>query len=85
MGKGTFYKLCILLMHVYKNEKILILCQMIHVDIFSHTCRYLNTTYIKKQKYTDADLSYGGISTDTADQLLEIGEVSRSKKVQKVN
>lgn len=47
--------------------------------------RYLNTTYIKKQKYTDADLSYGGISTDTADQLLEIGEVSRSKKVQKVN
>lgn len=56
---------------------------MIHVDDFSH--RYLNTTYIKKQKYTDADLSYGGISTDTADQLLEIGEVSRSKKVQKVN
>lgn len=56
---------------------------MIHVDIFSH--RYLNTTYIKKQKYTDADLSYGGISTDTADQLLEIGEVSRSKKVQKGN
>lgn len=56
---------------------------MIHVDNFSH--RYLNTTYIKKQKYTDADLSYGGISTDTADQLLEIGEVSRSKKVQKVN
>ena len=39
------------------------------------SCRYLNTTYIKKQKYTDADLSYGGISTDTADQLLEIGEV----------
>lgn len=45
--------------------------------------RYLNTTYIKKQKYTDADLSYGGISTDTADQLLEIGEVSRSKKVKR--
>lgn len=56
---------------------------MIHVDDYSH--RYLNTTYIKKQKYTDADLSYGGISTDTADQLLEIGEVSRSKKVQKGN
>lgn len=56
---------------------------MIHVDNFYH--RYLNTTYIKKQKYTDADLSYGGISTDTADQLLEIGEVSRSIKVQKVN
>lgn len=56
---------------------------MIHVDNVSH--RYLNTTYIKKQKYTDADLSYGGISTDTADQLLEIGEVSRSKKVEKVN
>nr|XP_022308592.1 cullin-2-like [Crassostrea virginica] len=37
---------------------------------------YLNTTYIKKQKYTDADLSYGGISTDTADQLLEIGELA---------
>lgn len=54
---------------------------MIHVDDFSH--RYLNTTYIKKQKYTDADLSYGGISTDTADQLLEIGEVSRSKKFKK--
>lgn len=59
------------------------MCQMIHGDNFSH--RYLNTTYIKKQKYTDADLSYGGISTDTADQLLEIGEVSRSKKVEKVN
>lgn len=52
---------------------------MIYVDNFFY--RYLNIIYIKKQKYIDVDLSYGGISIDIVDQLLEIGEVSRLKKV----
>ena len=37
---------------------------------------YLNTTFIKKQKFSDADLNYGGFSVDNADHMLEIGEVS---------
>ncbi|XP_033762061.1 cullin-2-like isoform X2 [Pecten maximus] len=37
---------------------------------------YLNTTYIKKQKYSDADLSYGGFSIESSDQMLEIGELA---------
>ena len=36
---------------------------------------YLNNTYIKKQKYSDADMQYGVFPVD-ADCLLEIGEVS---------
>ena len=38
--------------------------------------RYLNNTYIKKQKNTDADLTYGGMIRDEC--LLEIGEVGIS-------
>ena len=37
---------------------------------------YLNTTFIKKQKFSDADLNYGGFSVDNAEHMLEIGEVS---------
>ncbi|CAC5381571.1 CUL2 [Mytilus coruscus] len=37
---------------------------------------YLNTTFIKKQKYSEADLSYGGFSVESADQKLEIGELA---------
>lgn len=37
---------------------------------------YLNTTFIKKQKYTEADLNYGGFSADGSDQMLEIGELA---------
>ena len=37
---------------------------------------YLNTTFIKKQKFSDADLNYGGFSVDNVDHMLEIGEVS---------
>ena len=39
-------------------------------------CRYLNTTFIKKQKYTEADLSYGNFAVELTDQMLEIGEVN---------
>jgi hypothetical protein len=38
--------------------------------------RYLNTQFIKKQRFTEADLSYGGISLEQARQcMMEIGEV----------
>lgn len=36
---------------------------------------YLNTTYIKKQKLSDADLAYGPFNYETNDQKLEIGEL----------
>ncbi|KAL3832004.1 hypothetical protein ACJMK2_023688 [Sinanodonta woodiana] len=37
---------------------------------------YLNSTFIKKQKYTDADLNYGGFTVELSDQMLEIGELA---------
>lgn len=37
---------------------------------------YLNTTFIKKQKFSDADLTYGGFSVEQADHMLEIGELA---------
>uniref|UniRef100_A0A2C9LFS3 Cullin family profile domain-containing protein n=1 Tax=Biomphalaria glabrata TaxID=6526 RepID=A0A2C9LFS3_BIOGL len=37
---------------------------------------YLNNTYIKKQKYSDADMNYGVFPVD-ADCLLEIGELAK--------
>ena len=41
------------------------------------TSSYLNTQYIKKQKYTDADINYGGFGhLDLSEQMLEIGEVN---------
>nr|KAG5689796.1 hypothetical protein BaRGS_007074 [Batillaria attramentaria] len=36
---------------------------------------YLNTTFIKKLKFTDADLNYGGFAVEMTDHMLEIGEV----------
>ncbi|ESP02261.1 hypothetical protein LOTGIDRAFT_207667 [Lottia gigantea] len=37
---------------------------------------YLNTTFIKKQKHSEADLNYGGFTVDPVDQMLEIGELA---------
>ncbi|KAI0211701.1 Cullin-2 [Lamellibrachia satsuma] len=37
---------------------------------------YLNAQFIKKQKYSEADLNYGGFGFDHMEQMLEIGEVS---------
>lgn len=37
---------------------------------------YLNTTFIKKQKYSEADLNYGGFSMEFQDQMMEIGELA---------
>ncbi|XP_067649383.1 cullin-2-like [Haliotis asinina] len=37
---------------------------------------YLNSTFIRKQKVSDADLNYGGFAMDMADQMLEIGELA---------
>ena len=42
---------------------------------------YLNTTFIRKQKFSDADLNYGGFSVDNVDHMLEIGEVRCSHRV----
>ena len=42
-------------------------------------CRYLNTQFIKKQKWTDADVNYGGFGADIGEQMLEIGEVMMMK------
>jgi hypothetical protein len=41
----------------------------------------LNTTFIKKQKYSDADLNYGGFSMEFTDQMLEIGEVQKLSQI----
>ncbi|KAK7473994.1 hypothetical protein BaRGS_00034763 [Batillaria attramentaria] len=37
---------------------------------------YLNTTFIKKLKFTDADLNYGGFAVEMTDHMLEIGELA---------
>ncbi|KAJ8313728.1 hypothetical protein KUTeg_008289 [Tegillarca granosa] len=44
--------------------------------MYKYFMRYLNTTFIKKQKYSEADLSYGGFSVEQSDQMLEIGELA---------
>ncbi len=52
-----------------------------HHSIDLYTCcalfRYLNIQFIKKQKYSEADLTYGGFGIDISEQMLEIGEVSK--------
>lgn len=35
---------------------------------------YLNSQHIQKQKFSDADLTYGSMQMDVSEQLLEIGE-----------
>ncbi|XP_064647338.1 cullin-2-like [Lineus longissimus] len=37
---------------------------------------YLNTQFIKKQKYSDADLTYGTYGIELTEQMLEIGELA---------
>lgn len=49
-------------------------CLELQKDFFSINS-YLNTTFIKKQKFSDADLNYGGFAVEFNDQMLEIGEV----------
>lgn len=41
-------------------------------DLFFHS--YLNSQHIQKQKFSDADLTYGSMQMDVSEQLLEIGE-----------
>ena len=41
--------------------------------------RYLNTQYIKKQKFSDADINYGGFGVELNEQMLEIGEVESGR------
>ncbi|XP_045120266.1 cullin-2-like isoform X2 [Portunus trituberculatus] len=36
---------------------------------------YLNSQHIQKQKFSDADLTYGSMQMDVSEQLLEIGEL----------
>jgi len=36
---------------------------------------YLNSQHIQKQKFSDADLTYGSMQMDMSEQLLEIGEL----------
>ncbi|KAK2174734.1 hypothetical protein NP493_780g00005 [Ridgeia piscesae] len=37
---------------------------------------YLNAQFIKKQKYSEADINYGGFGFDHTEQMLEIGELA---------
>ncbi|KAH3706435.1 hypothetical protein DPMN_065821 [Dreissena polymorpha] len=37
---------------------------------------YLNSTFIKKQKYSDADINYGGYAIELTDQMMEVGELA---------
>ena len=42
----------------------------------------MNTQYINKKKYSEADINYGGFIMDTSENLMEIGEVVvRNNKV----
>jgi len=37
---------------------------------------YLNSQFIKKQKFSDADINYGGFGIEITEQMLEIGELA---------
>ncbi|XP_063611017.1 cullin-2-like [Penaeus indicus] len=41
----------------------------------NHLYSYLNSQHIQKQKFSDADLTYGSMQMDMSEQLLEIGEL----------
>lgn len=43
-------------------------------DFFLLIYRYLNSQHIQKQKFSDADLTYGSMQMDMSEQLLEIGK-----------
>ena len=45
-------------------------------ELWTLLFRYLNTQFIKKQKFSDADLNYGGFGIELSEHMLEIGEVS---------
>lgn len=45
--------------------------------VYKFVYRYLNNQVIKKQKYSEADLAYGGVSMDQIrSSMLEVGEVT---------
>lgn len=62
---------------MFKSKDFSILLSVsVHTSwTFKFFSSYLNTTFIKKQKYSDADLNYGGFTVELTDQMLEIGEV----------
>ena len=37
---------------------------------------YLNSQFIKKAKYSEADLNYGNFGIELSEQMLEIGELA---------
>lgn len=42
---------------------------------FLMTTRYLNNQHIKKQKQSDAELTYGTLNMENSDPMKEIGEL----------
>ncbi|WAQ93638.1 CUL2-like protein [Mya arenaria] len=65
------------------NEENLLTVYQRHWDQYSQGASflnqlygYLNSTFIKKQKYSDADINYGGFAVELTDQMLEIGELA---------
>ena len=47
-------------------------------NVFITLSSYLNTQFIRKQKFSDADINYGGFGIELSEQMLEIGEVSHT-------
>jgi len=45
------------------------------IDYLHKLYLYLNTQHIKKQKLSDAELTYGSLSVDATEQMKEIGEL----------
>jgi len=45
------------------------------IDYLHKLYLYLNTQHIKKQKLSDAELTYGSLSVDSTEQMKEIGEL----------
>jgi len=65
------------------SDFLLFVCVCVCVCEYTDTYfyfSYLNAQHIKKKKFTDADINYGGFGhLDLSEQMLEIGEVSRSQ------
>ena len=45
------------------------------IDYLHKLYLYLNTQHIKKQKLSDAELTYGSLSVEATEQMKEIGEL----------
>jgi hypothetical protein len=45
---------------------------------------YLNTQYVKKNVFNDADLQFGTSNIDSTEHIMDIGEVNKYKPIKSI-